>query len=138
MRDVGCARAGERLVVAGLLAALLAACSGASQLELSAGGGNPPAKASEPEGAAASSFQGAVAAVDPGVGTLVVDVQIVWTPVLEARRHERRVTAGPQTRWDPGVQGLGRLVVGDEVQVDASEGVDGIWRAVRVRLLDID
>jgi len=123
--------------VASLLAVLLAACDGASQLELSAGGGIPPVGANEPE-AAASSFQGAVAAVDPGVGALVVDVQIVWTPVLEARRHERRVTAGPQTRWDPGVEGLGRLVVGDEVQVDASEGVDGIWQAVRVRLLDID
>jgi len=126
--------------VAGLLAVFLAACGDATQLELRAGGGIPPVAAfePEPEPAAASSFQGAVAAVDPGVGALVVDVQIVWTPVLEARRHERRVTAGPQTRWDPGVEGLGRLVVGDEVQVDASEGVDGIWQAVRVRLLDID
>jgi hypothetical protein len=78
-----------------------------------------------------------VAAFDRDAGHLLVAVQMVWTPVMKADRHDRQVVVDPQTRWDPGSGGR-ELAIGDEVQVEAEDPVDGRWRAVRVQLLDID
>lgn len=136
MRDVRHARhrrRGERLVVAVLLSAGLVACGRAEQLEVTA-----PASAAAPRVVAGATFQGSVAAVDPQSGTMVVAVRMVWAPVMEARAHERRVFVEPQTQWDPGSGALGRLLVGDEVQVEGEDAFDGTWRAVKVLLLDVD
>ncbi|MGI8807655.1 MAG: DUF5666 domain-containing protein [Acidimicrobiales bacterium] len=116
-----------------LLSAALVACGQGGQVEVTA-----PAAAATPQPAAMSTFQGPVAAVDPIAGTLVVAVAMVWAPVMEARAHERRVFVDRRTQWEPGPGDLSRLLVGDEVQVEAEDVLDGTWRAVKVLLLDID
>lgn len=138
MADVGrtrCRRSPTRLLVAGaLLAATLLACGRPAPVEVAVSGLPPaPPPASEP----ATTFQGSVVSVDAGAGVLVVDVTIVWTPVLKAEREERRVLVGAGTRWERGLT-LAGLRAGDEVQVDAADAVDGSWPALRVRLFDID
>ena len=137
MSDVGrtrCRQALSRLLVAGALSALLVACGRTQPMEVAVSGLPPaPPPSSEP----ATKFQGSVASVDAGAGALVVNVQIVWTPVLEADPHERRVVVGAATRWDRGLS-LSGLRVGDEVQVEATDPVDGSWPALRVQLFDIE
>ena len=127
-------RSSTRLLVAtALLSATVLAC-GRAPVEVAVSGLPPaPPPASEP----ATSFQGSVASVDAGAGLLVVDVKIVWTPVLKAEQEQRRVLVGAGTRWDHGVA-LAGLRAGDEVQVDAGDPLDGSWPALRVRLFDID
>jgi hypothetical protein len=139
MSDVGrtrCRRShGLLLVATALLSATLLACGGAAPVEVTASGlpPAPPPPASEP----ATRFQGSVVAVDVGAGVLVVDVTIVWTPVIAAGGDQRRVVVGAGTRWDRGVS-LAGLRAGEEVQVDASDPVDGSWPALRVQVFDID
>ena len=136
MSDVGrtrSRRSSARLVVAaGVFSALLLSCGQSPPVEVAVSG-LPPAPASE----AATTFQGSVAAVDAGAGVLVVDVTIVWTPVITASGDQRRVLVGVGTRWERGLT-LAGLGAGDEVQVDAADPVDGSWPALRVRLFDID
>ena len=126
-----------RLVVAGgVLAFLLLSCGQSSPVEVVVSGGLPPAvPAPVPE--PATRFQGSVASVEAGAGALVVNVQIVWTPVLKAEAHQRRVVVDAGTRWDLGMS-LTAVRAGDEVQVDAADPVDGTWPALRVQLFDID
>ena len=137
MSDVGrtrCPQAVARLLIAGALSAFLVACGQTQPMEVAVGGLPPaPPPTSEP----ATKFQGSVASVDAGAGALVVNVQIVWTPVLKADPHERRVVVGAATRWDRGVSLTG-LRAGDEVQVEAADPVDGSWPALRVQLFDIE
>ena len=138
MSDVGrtrCRRSRRRLLVAtALLGATLLACGRPAPVEVAVSGLPPaPPPASEP----ATRFQGSVVSVDAGAGVLVVDVRIVWTPVLKAEQEERRVVVGAGTRWDHGLS-LAGLRGGDEVQVDAADPVDGSWPALRVQLFDID
>ncbi|HET7719448.1 MAG TPA: hypothetical protein VFK43_05730 [Acidimicrobiales bacterium] len=138
MADVGRTRSRRsptRLLVAGaLLSATLLACGRPAPVEVAVSGLPPaPPPASEP----ATVFQGSVASVDAGAGLLVVDVTIVWTPVITAGGHQRRVLIGAGTRWERGLT-LAGLRGGDEVQVDAADAVDGSWPALRVRLFDID
>ena len=97
--------------------------------------GLPPAP--PPMSEPATTFQGSVTSVDAGAGVLVVDVTIVWTPVLKAEQEQRRVVVTPGTRWDRGLT-LAGVRLGDEVQVDAGEPVDGGWPALRVQVFDID
>lgn len=123
----------ERLLAAVLLSTALVACGRIEQVEVAT-----PAAAAFPRPAASSTFQGAVRAVDAQAGALVVAVEIVWAPVIEARAQERQVVVDSRTRWDPGPGGLSRLRVGDEVQVDAEDALDGTWRAVRITLVDLD
>ena len=135
MSDVGrtrCRRSSTRLLVAaGTLSVLLLACGQSLPVEVAVSG-LPPAT-SEP----ATVFQGSVAAVDAGAGVLVVDVTIVWTPLLKAEQEQRRVLVGAGTRWEQGLT-LAGLRAGDEVQVDAADPVDGSWPALRVQVFDID
>jgi hypothetical protein len=138
MSDVGrtkSRRTSARLLVAGgLLAATLLACGGPSPpVEVAVSGGLPPTP--PPVAEPATRFQGSVASVE--AGALIVDVRIVWTPVLKAEPHQRRVVVDPGTRWDRGMS-LSDVRAGDEIQVDASEPVDGRWPALRVQLFDID
>lgn len=138
MSDVGrtrCLRSWARLLAAGvLLSGTLLACGRAAPVEVAVSGLPPaPPPASEP----ATRFQGSVVAVDAGAGALVVDVSILWTPVITAGGDERRVTVGAGTRWDHGLS-LAGLRPGDEVQVDAGEPVDGSWPALRVQLFDVE
>ena len=124
----------EPLLAVALLSVLLAGCgSRVEQVEVTA-----PKHVAAPRPAATSTFQGAVAAVDQAAATMVVAVRIVWAPVLEARAHERPVFVDPLTSWDPGTGSIARVGVGDEVQVDAEDALDGTWRAVRVLLIDPD
>lgn len=137
MSDVGRTRyswSSRGLLIAGLLSALLVSCGRAGPVEVAVNG-LPPAP--PPASAPATSFQGSVASVDAGAGVLTVAVQIVWTPVIKADAHERRVLVSGATRWERGLS-LAGLRAGDEVQVDAADAVDGGWPALRVRLLDID
>ncbi len=130
-------RRGERVLVAvGLFAALLVGCSRATTVEVSASASLPPAPPTT--AAPTESFQGAVAAIDLPSEELVVNVQIVWAPVLKADRHERRVAVGPQTRWEPAGTTLALLRVGDEIQVQAAVAADGTWEAGQVQLFDVD
>lgn len=138
MSDVGrtrCRRSRRRLLVAtALLGATLLACGRAAPVRVAASGLPPaPPPAVEP----ATRFQGSVVSVDAGAGVLVVDVSIVWTPVLKAQQEERRVVVGAGTRWDKGLS-LAGLRSGEEVQVDAADPVDGSWPALRVQAFDID
>ena len=130
-------RAERMLLAVGLFGALLAGCSRAATVEVRASGSLPPAPPPSAAGPA-ESFQGAVASIDPVTNELVVNVQIVWAPVIKADRHERRVAVGPQTRWQPAATGLDLLRVGDEVQVEAVSRPDGTWEARQVQLFDID
>lgn len=128
-------RSPARLVVAaGVLSALLLSCGQSPPVEVAVSGLPPgPAPVSEP----ATTFQGSVASVDTGAGVLLVDVTIVWTPVLKAEQEQRRVVVTPGTRWDRGLS-LAGVRLGDEVQVDAAEPVDDGWPALRVQVFDID
>ena len=122
-----------------LLAGLAGGCGRVEQVEVSASA--PPTSVAPPTLPAlgpTTSFQGAVTALDGEAGEMVVAVQIVWAPVLKAEVHERRVLVDGSTRWDPSVGGLAEVFIGDEVQVDALDIADGPWRALKVRLLDID
>ena len=131
-------RRGERLLAAvGVLAALLVGCSPATTVEVSASASLPPAPPPTAAGPT-ESFQGAVAAIDLVAEELLVDVQILWAPVIKADRHERRVTVGPETRWEPSATSLVLLREGDEVQVEAVSAPDGTWEARQVQLFDID
>lgn len=136
MSDVGCARwrrATESLLAVALLSTVLFACGRAGDVQV--GTAFPAFATPVPvPPAATSSFQGAVTAFDPDAGQLTVAVQIVWTPVIKADRHERQVLVDPGTRWEPSTD----VMIGDEVQVEAADPVDGLWPAVRVQLLDID
>jgi hypothetical protein len=125
------------LAAVGLCAALLAGCSRATTVEVSASASVPPAPPPTAAGPA-ETFQGAVASIDTTNKELVVDVQIVWAPVLKAERGERRVALAPQTRWEPAGTTLALLRLGDEVQVEAVIGPDGIWEARQLQLFDID
>jgi hypothetical protein len=127
------ARAAGTFVAAAAVAGLLTACSGGERLAVT---GAVPPPAAPP--AAASTFQGAVASVDAGAGTMVVAVQIVWRPTVEARSEDRRVIVDGTTAWGSTPLRLGDLHVGEQVQVDANPTPDGAWRAVRVQLFDID
>jgi hypothetical protein len=134
----GRSRRGERVLAAiGLCAALLAGCSRASTVQVSASASLPPAPPPTAAGPV-ETFQGAVGSLDVPAGELVVNVQIVWAPVLKAERGERRVAVGPHTLWEPAGTALALLRVGDEVQVEAVMGPDGIWEARQVQLFDID
>lgn len=129
----GCRPPFERLVAAVLASTALVACGRVEQVEVTT-----PAATASPRPAATSTFQGAVSAVDAQAGALVVAVEIVWAPVIEARAQERQVMVVSRTRWDPGPGDLSRLRVGDEVQVDAEDALDGTWRAVRIIVVDLD
>jgi hypothetical protein len=138
MSDVGRTRSRRswaRLVVAaGVFSALLLSCGQSPPVEVAVSGLPPaPPPMSEP----ATTFQGSVASVDAGAGVLVVDVTIVWTPVLKAEQEQRRVVVGASTRWDRRLS-LAGVRLGDEVQVDAADPVDGTWPALRVQVFDID
>jgi hypothetical protein len=130
-----CLWSAARLLAAGaLLAGTLLACARAAPVEVAVSG-LPPAP--PPASGPATRFQGSVVSVDAGAGVLVVDVSIVWTPVITAGGDERRVVVGAGTRWDQGLS-LAGLRAGEEVQVDAADPVDGSWPALRVQLFDID
>jgi len=116
-----------------LLSAGLVACGQVEQVDVTAS-----AAAATPQVVAVATFQGSVAAVDPEAGTMVVAVEIVWAPVMEARAHERRVFVDRATQWEPGPGDISRLLVGDEVQVEGEDALDGTWRAGKVLLLDLD
>ncbi len=138
MSDVQRARRAQAISVfagAVLLSGLLVGCGrGTSNLAVT---GLPPAVPPAPP-APTTSFQGAVAAVDAEAGIVVVNVSIVWTPVIKGGAHERRVLVDHQTQWDPAPVALGDLRVGGELQVEALDAVEGVWPAVKVQLLDID
>lgn len=136
MSHVGVARY-TGLAVAGLLLAVLVSCGRAQPVEVTANG-LPPAVPPPAATVPTTSFQGQVASVDTDAGVVTVAVKIVWTPVLKAEPHERKVLIDGQTRWDPVPRPLTALRVGEELQVEAVEAVEGIWPAVRVQLLDID
>ena len=129
-----CRRSPRTLLLAGLLAASLLACGRAQPVEVGLSG-LPPAV--PPTSVPETVFQGSVASVDAGAGALVVDVTIVWTPVIKADPHPRRVLIDAGTRWEPAL-GIADLRVGEEVQVEAVDAGDGNWRALRVQLFDID
>lgn len=124
----------RRLLVAGLLSATLVACGRAAPVEIGVSGLPPAAPPVE-----TTSFQGQVASVDAARGVVVVDVQIIWSPVLTADRHERKVLVDASTRWEPASpSGLAGLRVGEEIQVEAVEAVEGVWPALRVQVFDVD
>ncbi len=130
VRGARCRRATRPLLAVALLSSFVLGCGRAGEVQV---GTAFPAPVSTPP-TATSSFQGAVTAFDRATGHLTVDVQIVWTPVLKADPHERQVAVDQRTRWEPS----GDVMIGDEVQVEAEDPVDGRWGAVRVQLLDID
>lgn len=134
----GKSRRSERVLAAvGLCAALLVGCSRSSTVEVSASAAVPPGPPPTAAGPT-ETFQGSVAAIDVTAEELVMDVQIVWAPVLKAERGDRRVALGPQTSWEPAGITLALLRVGDEIQVEAAMGPDGTWEARQVQLFDID
>ena len=133
MSDIGRAkwrRVTEPLLAVALLSTFLLGCGRVGEVQV---GTALPTPVSAPP-AATSSFQGAVTAFDRDAGHLTVAVQIVWTPVIKADPHERQVLVDPRTRWERSAD----VMIGDEVQVEAADPVDGRWPAVRVQLLDID
>jgi hypothetical protein len=131
MSSVG--RATRVIAGAVLLSGVLIGCGRGSE-QVTVAGLPPPASPPVPT----TSFQGSVASVDAETRTMVVDVQIVWTPVISAGGGERRVLVDAQTLWEPGPVELSDRLVGGEVQVEAVEAVEGVWPAVKVQLLDID
>lgn len=138
MSDVGRTRSrrpSTRLIIAGgLLSAFLLSCGQSRPVEVAVSGLPPaPPPASEP----ATRFQGSVASVDAGAGVMVLDVKIVWTPVLKAEHEQRRVVVSSGTQWDGGLTVAG-VRAGDEIQVDAADPVDGSWPALRVQVFDIE
>ena len=114
---------------------MLLACSRVGTVEVQTRAG---ATVEAPPPQPPSSFQGQVAQVLPAGDEFVVAVQVVWAPVLEAARSERRVIVDPDTRWEPSEARGSQLQVGDEVQVQAHGLADGRWRALEVMLLDVD
>lgn len=136
MSDVGRVRYRRRtrplVAVAALLSTVVLGCGRAQQVQVVAA----PVPVTAPP-VPTSSSQGTVTAFDRASGHLVVAVKIVWTPVLKADRHDREVVVDPGTRWDPSTAAAD-VLVGDEVQVEAEEAMEGRWRAVRIQLLDID
>lgn len=139
MSDVGrarCTRAARVVAGAVVLSGLLIGCGRGSE-QLTAAG-SPPAPPVPGPPAPTTSFQGAVASVDPKTGTMVVHVSIVWTPVIQRGEGERRVMVDRQTAWEPAPVELSDRLVGGEVQVEAVEAVEGVWPAVKVQLLDIE
>ena len=124
---------GRMLAAAGLLAALLVGCRGSGSVEVSAAG-LPPVS----NGELGSTFQGSIASVDLATGEFVVAVQIVWTPVLKADRHERRVVVDAGPRWVPAEASVSQLRVGDNVQTKALATADDRWRALEVIVVDVD
>ena len=139
MSDVGrtrCRRSHRRLLVAtALLTATLLACGRPAPVEVAVAGLPPKAP---PASDLTTKFQGSVTSVDAGAGALVMAVRIVWTPVLKAEPHERRVVVDPGTGWEPASVGLADVRVGEEIQVEAVETPAGSWQALRVQLFDID
>ena len=137
MSPVGRARSSQAVrVFAGavLLSGLLVGCGrGTSEVAVT---GLPPAVPAPP--APTTSFQGSVASVDAESRIVVVNVSIVWTPVIKGGAHERRVLVDHHTQWEPGPLPLHDLRVGGEVQVEALDAVEGVWPAVKVQLLDIE
>ena len=125
------------LVVAGMVGALMTACGGQLQTVEVTGPAAATASPLLPPGPL-ETFQGEVAEVDVDAGEILLEVQIVWAPVLRADPHQRLVLVDPQTRWEPGAAGITGLHVGDPVQVEGVRAPDGSWRAVEVQLFDID
>src|SRR5688572_27744164 len=111
MSHVGRARSSQAVrAFAGavLLSGLLVGCGrGTSDLAVT---GLPPAVPAPPP--PTTSFQGSVASVDADARILVVNVTIVWTPVIKGGAHERKVLVDHQTQWEPGPVALGDLLVG--------------------------
>ena len=136
MEKRGRRRGGWVFAAVGLSAAILVGCGPGTTVEVSASASRPPAPPTTT--GPTEKFQGAVATIDLGANELVVDVKIVWAPVIKAERQERRVAVGPQTRWEPAGTGLAALRQGDEVQVEAASGPDETWEARQVQLFDID
>jgi len=129
----------RNLAVAVLLVGLVAGCGRVEQLEVSATA--PPTSAApttQPAAGPTTSFQGAVVSLDGEAGEMVVAVRIIWAPVLRTGAYERVVHVDGSTRWDPVLAGLSEVLIGDEVQVDALDVADGPWRALKVRLLDVN
>ena len=119
----------------GVPALLFLGCGRVSTVDASAP--PRPVTTAPPAPGPQSTFQGEVAAVDPPAGELVVDVQIVWVPLEKTEPHQRRVVVDSRTAWEPAA-GIGRLRVGDNVQVEAEGDADGAWRALKVQVLDLD
>ena len=139
MSDMGranCTRTARAVAGAVVLSGLLIGCGrGADQLTAAGSSLAPPVPGPP---AQTTSFQGAVTSVDPATGTMVVDVSIVWTPVIQRGEGERRVLVDGQTLWEPAPVELTDRLVGGEVQVEAVDAGEGVWPAVKVQLLDID
>ena len=136
MSDVGrarCRRSTRPLVAVALLSTFVLGCGRSERIEVSAAAPLPVAAPPAPT----TSFQGAVTTFDRAAGHLTVAVKIVWTPVLKADRHDREVVVDADTLWDPSTASAD-VLVGDEVQVESMDAVDGRWPAVRIQLLDID
>jgi hypothetical protein len=124
------------MVVVAALAAALAGCSPMEDQAVSASAGvTPPPAVAAPS--PASKFQGSVRSVDAEGGGLVVSVWMVWTPVMDATAHDRRVLIDGATRWAPGDMRLGDVRIGEEVQVEG-DPVGDDWRASKVQLFDVD
>ena len=122
------------LAVVGVPGLLLLGCGRTGTLEATA----PPRPETSVPAGPLSTFQGEVAAIDAVAGEMVVDVQIVWVPLMKTEPHQRVVVVDSRTTWEPAPATLSQLRVGDNVQVDAEDTADGAWRAVKVQLFDID
>ena len=138
MSDVGRARSRRATrplvaVAVALLSTFVLGCGRSERVEVGAPASLPVSAPPAPT----TSFQGAVTAFDRAAGHLTVAVKIVWTPVLKADRHDREVAVDPSTQWDPSTASTD-VLIGDEVQVESTDAVDGRWPALRVQLLDID
>lgn len=136
-KGIGTGAAGV-LLAAGLLA--LSACSPASTVvsTSAAGASARPAPPAPPPPEEVSFFQGSVASVDPTAGEVVVDLHMVWAPVVHAGTGIRRVLVDSRTTWDPPGGDLTLLPVGLEVQVKAVPVADDGWRALQIQLVDIE
>ena len=124
------------LAAAGLLAIAFTACSGSKSVQVSTSA-FPPVSTTAPS-EPGERFQGSVTTVDADRSQFGMAVHIVWTPVLEARQEDRKVSVGPGTAWKPAGEGLGELRAGEDVQVDAVLGPDGTWQARQIQLFDLE
>lgn len=135
-KGIGTGAAGL-LLAAGLLA-LTACSSGETVVSTSAGASARPAPPpAPPPPADLTSFQGSVVSVDPGAGEVVVDVHVVWAPVVRPATGHRRVRVDSATAWDPPGGKLTLLPQGLEVQVKAVPVADDLWRALQIQLVDV-
>lgn len=134
-KGIGTGAAGL-LLAAGLLA--LTACSPASTVVTTSAGASARPAPPPPPRDDASSFQGAVVSVDPAAGEVVVDVHVVWTPVVKPGTGSRRVLVDSGTAWDPPGGKLTLLPAGLEVQVKAVPVDDDGWRALQIQLVDVE